>query len=123
MTDQHSESPAEHWNMLGETELPTTSSTDRLMRSWLTATLSPLSLNEDFLNKILRSAEDSVGRALQQNAGMGIGHIHLSIFAPYENTFKENTWGFFRIEKIDSTETNQGHLDHNVEFYLYVEGR
>ena len=116
MTDQRSDPPIEHWNMLGEIELPAGSNANMSIGSWLTELLAPLSLNEHVLHKVLRSAEEYVGRALAQKVYRGFDHIHLSIFAPHEPTSTANTWGFFRIEKIDGT-------DHTVEFYMYVEGQ
>lgn len=110
------------WQILGELEVPVASDADGAIRTWLVELLAPLSLNADFLNKVLKSAQASITRAQQPSNEMIFGHVHLSIFAPYERTSKGSTWGFFRIEKIDSRDHDKDHPDHSVEFYLYLEG-
>lgn len=81
----------------------------------------PLNLQPDFLKQLLNSAQDATSRALHTDSGTSFEHIHISVFAPGEHTAHGTTWGFFRIDKIDSTELNHEHPDHAVEFYLYLE--
>lgn len=107
--------------MLGELILPVDSNPNELISAWLTEQLAPLDLHENFLNRILKSAQNYVGRALSPEAGVPFGHIHLSIFGPNGRISKGQTWGFFRIEKIDSAESSVAQPDHAVEFYLYQE--
>ena len=83
--------------------------------------LAPLNLHDDFLKQLLGSAQDATARALHSSNGTSLEYIHLCIFAPGDVNRNGNSWGFFRIEKIDSTEPNQDHPDHAVEFYLYHE--
>ena len=109
------------WQMLGELVLPVGTDPNELIFAWLTELLAPLGLHENFVNRVLKSAQNYVGRALSPNAGVPFGHIHLAIFGPNEQTSKGQTWGFFRIEKIDSAEPSVVHPDHAVEFYLYQE--
>jgi hypothetical protein len=107
--------------MLGELILPVGSQPDALISLWLKELLAPLDLHENFLNRVLRSAQNYAGRALTPDAGVAFGHIHLSVFVPDEPVSRAQSWGFFRIEKIDSAEQNLAHPDHTVEFYLYRE--
>lgn len=110
------------WQILGQLELPVASQSDDAIRIWLKETLNPLNLHADFLNKILKSAQDSAARTMQIESGMGFEHIHLLVFVPSDRTSKGLTWGFFRIEKIENTKADESPPDHAIEFYLYVEG-
>jgi len=120
-TDYTSHSPTPAWQILGELELPAGPSVEDALTSWLTALLLPLSLQSDLLNKIISSAQEAVVRAIHSDIWTSFGHIHLSVFVPYEFTLYGNTWGFFRIEKIDSPGSNNNHPNHVVELYLYQE--
>lgn len=111
------------WQTLGELELALNPDTDHTVNKWLAVMLSPLGLRADFVNKILRSAQDAMTRLMQVNDSSRFEHLHVLVFVPLENASKGlNPWGFFRIEKIDRTADNQN-PDHTVEFYLYLEGQ
>lgn len=111
------------WQTLGELELRTAEEADRLVRAWMTEILIPLNLNGDFLNKILRSAQEAVTRAKDgEVAAFEFDHVHLLVFAPIENVSSGKTWGFFRIEKVGTPSANTEPSDHSIEFYLYIEG-
>ena len=114
--------PASGWHVLGEIELTVGIDPDRNIRAWLTGILTPLHLHEDFLNKVLMSAQEYALRALE-NTDTGHSHIHLAILVQKGHRSPGNTWGFFRIEKIDNAEHKASHPDHTVEFYLYLEGQ
>lgn len=110
------------WQALGELELTPGSNVEAdEVRAWLTVLLGPLLLHESFLNKLLRSAQEYSLRALHSNTDAANGHVHLVIFVQQDRTMRGDTWGFFRIEKIDNAEQNPLHPDHAVEFYLYLE--
>ena len=85
--------------------------------------LGSLNLPVDFLNKILKSTQDSAIRAMQAESLMKFEYIHLIIFAPSEHTSKGRTWGFFRIEKIENVTADYRLPDHAIEFYLYLDGQ
>lgn len=108
------------WQLLGQMELSIGLHAGTI-HSWLVELLTPLNLHPDFVNQLLNSAQDAAMRALHPGTGVSFEHIHISIFAPGEITAHGGLWGFFRIEKIDSTELNKDHPDHAVEFYLYLE--
>jgi len=116
-------SSAPSWQMLGELILSAGSKPDELIALWLKELLAPLALHENFLTRVLQSAQKYAGRALRADvaADAQFNHIHLSLFGPNERTSKGQSWGFFRIEKIDSANQNRPHPDHTVEFYLYRE--
>ena len=109
---------ASSWQMLGELILSVGSNPDELISLWLKEQLAPLGLHEKFLTRVLQSAQNYAGRALRADMEAQFGHIHLSLFGPNERTSKGQTWGFFRIEKIDSGDQNLSHPDHTLEFYL-----
>jgi hypothetical protein len=114
--------PRPGWQLLGETQLLADVTPDTI-NTWLVEKLGPLNLQPDFVKQLLHSAQDVTMRALHSNTSMDFEHVHLCIFAPGDVKGNSNTWGFFRIEKIDSREPNQDHPDHAVEFYLYLEGQ
>jgi hypothetical protein len=109
--------------LLGELELQVGVKADDTIGAWLTELLAPLNLHADFLNKVLNSAQDSAARILLTESAAKFEHVHLIIFVPSEPISKEHTWGFFRIEKIESTTADENFPDHAIEFYLYVEGK
>ena len=124
MTDPtHTHPLSPDWQILGELELPVGLNANGALQTWLTELLAPLGLHTDFLNKVLRSAQDSTERAPQPSTEMTLGHVHLSIFAPHLYTSKGKTWGFFRIEKIESATADKNFPDHAIEYYLYLEGQ
>lgn len=112
-----------NWQVLGDLELAFGSEADSAISSWLTEVLSPLDLQTDFLNKVLKSAQESAAHALQAEPVMALEHIHLLIFAPPDPRIKGLTWGFFRIEKVENALVDRDFPDHAIEFYLYVEGK
>jgi hypothetical protein len=114
-------SSTSRWQFLGELILSIDSDTNDLLSVKLAELLAPLELHENFLNRVLKSAQNYVGRALTSDAGVPFREIHLYIFGSNERMSKGQTWGFFRIEKIDIDEQNLAYPDHTVEFYLYRE--
>lgn len=110
------------WRTMGEFEMTIGDEADGLISAWMTEVLSPLDLHTDFLNKILKSAQEAAARSIQADTMMVFEHIHLLVFAPRENASKRKTWGFFRIEKIGTPTANENPHDHSIEFYLYLEG-
>jgi hypothetical protein len=110
------------WQRLGELELPPGSDAEQTIYVWLTKSLKPLALPENFVNKVSESAQGAVVRITAVKSIMKFEHIYLVLFVPPEQDLKEQSWGFFRVEKIlDPAEgaLMQGPL---IEFYLYREG-
>ncbi|HLF74429.1 MAG TPA: hypothetical protein VI524_08795 [Anaerolineales bacterium] len=110
------------WQLLGELELAVDPGADRTVSKWLTVILSPLNLHEEFMSKVLRSAEAAAARAMQTETVIKFQHTHLLIFIPAERPSNGQTWGFFRIEKIETPTDEESTQDHAIEFYLYLEG-
>jgi hypothetical protein len=110
------------WQLLGELQLPVGSSNDDTIHSWLTEILPPLQLQMNLLNKILQSAKETAARVMHFDTATKFEHVHVLVFAPDNYTSKGQTWGFFRIEKLEFSKSFQDLPDHVVEFYLYLEG-
>lgn len=110
------------WQVLGELELPIGSERAGVIDTWMREKLDPLKLQVDFMNRILKSAQDAVGRFTESKGDRAeIGHIHILVFAPLSNKLDEKTWGFFRIEKLESVREAKNPPDHYIEFHLYFE--
>lgn len=120
--DFHSSTPRPGWQLLGKLELSAVSTSDTIS-TWLKELVIPLNLQSDFTQQLLNSAQDATLRALDPNSTPSFEHVHISVFTPNRSMVHNNAWGFFRIEKIDGTESNNDHPDHTVEFYLYLEGQ
>jgi hypothetical protein len=125
---KHIDSSLDHlsetgWRILGELELPIGAEADGLVSAWLAEILNPLGLHTDFLNKVLKSAQDSAEHAMQaENRQLEFEHLHLLVFIPRNHIEEGQTWGFFRIEKIESATSENNDPNHALEFYLYQEG-
>jgi hypothetical protein len=115
-----SQGPGTSWQILGELTLPAGSNAGESIHAWLTEILNPLHLPMGMMEKILRSAQETAGRIAQPEAKLE--HIHFLVFAPVHHTSKGQTWGFFRIEKIEQANPFTDAPDHAIEFYLYLEG-
>ena len=89
---------------------------------WLKETLNSLNLHEDFLNRILDSAQNTATRILQINAKVILEHIHLLVFAPPNRVSQQQAWGFFSVERLEGTAEGNIGNEHTIEIYLYVEG-
>lgn len=114
--------PGADWQALGELELSAGSDANAVIGTWLTEILIPLSLQSDFIDRVLKSAQDVAGRCIQAEKMTAFEHIHLLVFAPWNNDAHGKTWGFFRIEKAGTHPANENSCDHSIEFYLYLEG-
>ena len=111
------------WQVLGELELPIGSECAGVIDIWMREKLRPVKLQTDITNRIVKSAQDAVGHFTEsKGAGAEIGHIHILIFAPISHKLDEKTWGFFRIEKLESVREAKNPPDHYIEFHLYFEG-
>jgi hypothetical protein len=74
------------------------------------------------MNKVSKSAWEAATRAMQTEQVNKFDHIHLLVFAPKCPGSKGQTWGFFRIEKVEIAPENENPGRHSIEFYLYPEG-
>ncbi len=119
----HPRHPEPGWQILGELELSVSEPTEVALRTWLTELCGSFGLPAELLNKITLSAHDAATRAIRTDAALKFEHIHLIVFVPSNRTQAEQTWNFFRVEKIEeNSTTNQAGADHAIEFYLYGEG-
>ena len=112
-----------NWQILGELELPISSECAARIATWLKENLSPLKLQADFTNRLLKSAQAAAVRAEESSvAAIDNAHIHLAVFAPIDHEADGKTWGFFRLEKLEGAVAGKNPSDHSIEFYLYIEG-
>jgi hypothetical protein len=115
--------PDTDWRRLGEHKVRAGSDALGSITAWLTQTLRPLNLPTDLTGKILRSAHEAAARALHLNeSSAGYGHIHLVALAPSHHTDKGQTWGFFRMEKLEASPAGESPPGHSIELYLYIDG-
>jgi hypothetical protein len=119
----HINIPGANWQILGDLELPVRFEADSGINAWLTDLLNPLNLHADFQNKVLTSALEAASRALQVETGRAFEHTHLLIFVPAKRKLEEQTWGFFRIEKIENLIPEKDISGHAIELYLYLESQ
>lgn len=124
----HADQPLAHnpdtdWRILGELELPLGTTADSIFNAWLSDVLASLHLHADFLSKILESAEDVTARAVQTEMATQSQRTHLLIFIPANRPLEIQTWGFFRIEKVELVAENKNSPNHIIEFYLFPEGQ
>jgi hypothetical protein len=110
------------WQVLGELELPPGVEARARINTWLLDVLTSLHLPVDFLKKVLKSAEDAVGRSVQTEVVMACRHIHLLIYVPANRPLNAQTWGFFRIEKAATSAESEHTRAHVIELYLFLEG-
>jgi hypothetical protein len=124
-TSDISHVPGNHseWQSLGELTLSNESADKEQIHLWLTGLLLSLSLHPDFLDRIVKSAQDAAARAFQNETAGKADHIHLVIYGPRDQGTKPGTWGFFRVEKVENTTGEPSTAAHSVEFYLYREGQ
>ncbi len=115
----HHEIAGTDWQVLGKLELPIDFGADDAVASWLIETLSPLNLQTDFLNKVLKSAQEATAHTIRSEAVIHFQHVHFLVFATVDQAPERQAWGFFWIGKIGDDELM---LDHTIEFFLYQEG-
>jgi hypothetical protein len=120
----HTQNQRSEWHFLGELELPAArANPDETIRTWLTNLFDPLALHGDFLNRILKSAQDAAARVFLSESAEKYDHIHLVIYGPRDQGSTPGTWGFFRVEKVENTTKETSSPAHSIEFYLYREGQ
>jgi hypothetical protein len=108
------------WQLLGELTLSNEDSSVGQIPAWLLQLLEPLPLRPRLVNRIAASARDAAARVLQPE--LKLEHIHLKIYGPRRSVSTGQTWGFFRVEKIENSSEVGASASHAVEFYLYTEG-
>jgi hypothetical protein len=110
------------WQTLGELELTAGFVSEHTVNKWLAVSLSRLDLHADFLDKVLKAAQETVSRAIQAEGVRKFEHLHLLIFVPAKHIQNNQNWGFYRIEKVEQA-AGKANPDHTIEFYLYQDGK
>jgi hypothetical protein len=115
--------PVQHqgWQLLGEQVLPIGTDLQDAIGDWLVQLLRPHQLHEAFLNKLIDSAKEAVLRASYADPVEQTGHLHILVYIR-NGASAVQTWGFFRIEKIEELKDGQDVPGHAIDFYLYPEG-
>ena len=118
-SSQNTQALAVDWQPLGKLDLPVNSDLEKILEVRLAELLAPLTLQTDFLNRLMKSCQAATGRVVGSIDKVNrIGHIHIHIFVPQKPKVKGKTWGFFRIERLE----DRAELpDHTIELYLYME--
>lgn len=109
------------WQLLGEQVLPMGTDLQDATGDWMLRLLRPHGLHEDFLNKLIDSAKEAVLRAALADSVEQTGHLHVLVYIR-NGASAVQTWGFFRIEKIEESKDGQDVPGHAIDFYLYPEG-
>jgi hypothetical protein len=110
------------WQLLAELEMTSGMDAGSVIGAWLPDILMPLCLHVDLLKKLLASAENAAARATHREMVMKYQHTHLLIYIPANRPLNIQTWGFFRIEKVEPAVGTNTSRAHTIEFYLYLEG-
>ena len=110
------------WQILGELELPAGAVESDRIYTWLAALLEPLHLHPDVLNRLLKSARAAAARFLQSPDEARSEHIHFRVFIPLGRSSGGQSWGFYRLGKIEGMISGEENYNHAIELYLYSEG-
>jgi len=113
--------PHSDWQIIGTLELQDDLNTDDTIAVWLLEFLKFMNLHTDFSSKLLRSAQEAISRSRQNEKMTQFKHTSLTVLVLTDRGPNDQSWGFFRIEKIGS-ETEGFSSDHTIEIYLYQEG-
>ena len=119
-SDNHIPGPG--WHLLGLLDLTSGQSSTDAIGTWLVEILSPLQLDEDFLNRVLGSASEAALNAIKAGGTEKSLTTRLKIFAPSKYVSTGQMWGFFRIENIGSGKHSDNSPQPTIEFFLYIEG-
>jgi hypothetical protein len=109
------------WQLLGEQVLPVGADLQDAIGDWLVKLLRSHQLHEAFLNRLVDSAREAVMRAALAGPVEQTGHLHVLVYMKMGASGVQ-TWGFFRIEKIEESNDVQEVPGHAIDFYLYPEG-
>ena len=84
--------------------------------------LEPFRLPEEYVSKILKSIEDTASRVLSRDTVEGqFDHLNIVILTPAGQPPDRQTWGFFRLERMESKEKSADSKSYHIEYYLYPE--
>lgn len=106
---------------MGEFELQAGAFADGALQAHLKEILNPLELHENFVNRILDSAQQTAARLLQVNAEIKVEHIRLLVFIPLKHKSQKQIWGYFSVEKLEDTKDRAVANKQTIEIYLYAE--
>ncbi len=108
------------WQAAGQVLLPANPGERMEARSRLVEKLDPLQLPEEFVHRIETSVRQILERVDTREPRFD--HVRLFIFVPVDYKANRGSWGFFRIERIDSSDAGR-FRGHAVDLYLYPDGK
>lgn len=111
------------WQFLSELELRVVDNAEHLVHAWLTECLKSLDLREDFMKRVLRSAQGAIRRSARSESGLQFESIHIILFIPPTHGLGGQAWGFFRVEKPGETVQDAVSPGQTIALYLYPEGQ
>lgn len=94
-----------------------------MVNAWLPEVLAPLHLPLDFLNRIAKSAEAVVGRAVPPETAGQAQPTRFFIYLPAHRPLNVQAWGFFRLEKVEPDAERANARRRSIELYLIPEGQ
>ena len=110
------------WQVSGELQLAAGSNPDGSIRQWLMKILEPFRLPEEYVSKILNSIEDAASRVLSPDTVEGqFEHLDIVILTPAGQPSDRQTWGFFRLERMEGKTKSTDSKRYRIEYYLYPE--
>jgi hypothetical protein len=110
------------WQISGELQLAVGTNPDATIRQWLMKILEPFRLSEEYLSKILKSIEDAASRVMSpETVGGQFEHLDIVILTPAGQPSGRQTWGFFRLERMESKAKSMDSKSYHIEYYLYPE--
>jgi hypothetical protein len=122
----HNATPKTSWQILAELDLLITTGFESQLQTWMLETISPVGIDPELLNKILKSALEAISRNVNSNwKEMNSVSIHLRLYISLEVPIRADTkrnWGFFRIDKLGFTSIGDDHVEQLIEFFLYFDG-
>lgn len=108
--------------ILAEVKVPVDQRFELQVNTWLVEALAPLNLEARFSQRILDSAADAAQRLAACGTALTEALVHLILSGPEGVWGERQTWGFFRIEKLEGLGSGAAESDHSIELYLYIEG-
>ncbi len=118
--------PKTGWQILAELDLLINDDYENQVQTWITENLSTVGIAPELLDKMLKSALGAISRQESPNyEEVNVSLVYLRLFIPLEVPIRSDlkrNWGFFRIDKHGFTSTRGDHVDHLIEFFLYLDG-
>ena len=121
-----SAAPRPGWQTLAELNLLVGTGFESEVQGWMFETMRRLGIPTYLLERVLTSALEAILRIENsKSVVMNIPVFELHVYTPSEvpaGSGSKRNWGFFCIEKHGVTTARGDHVDHLLEFFLYLDG-